>query len=184
MTAKFSEKNYPIDISFEIPAGEYIMKNQPGNGIRLTPWNSSTTPHSVSIYYHFDGENEKAHYISLEGEYSNLESNSTGIRVKNVITLPITIPKEKVDLIIDKVSTFTVVNEKGKYINTESGYLKLGDKTIFTQTNPAGSWQTFSPTTWYHDVPLAATNIKLLKTELLDGDIIQILGYSAIIGSL
>ena len=185
LTAIFIENSYPINLYFEIPAEKYIMKNNYGSKIRITPWvNSFTSAHRVTFRYHFDNEKEKAHSITLDGIYSNLESNSAGIKVKNTITASITIPKENTKLVIDQVSIFSVINEKGRLVNTESGLLKLGNKIIYSQEYPGGDWEGFSPTSWCTQIVWAASNIELLKTELSDGDSIQIMGYAAIIGEL
>jgi len=159
------------------------MKNQTGNKIRLTPWNSSTSPHTTHITYHFDKESQK-HSISLKGEYRNLESDAVGIRIKSAVSATVTIPKEKSRLVIDQISRQTIVNEKGRCTDSEKGYLMLGNNIIYTNPNPAESWESYSPTTWQHYIPLAVTGMELLKKDLTDGDVIRITGYAGIVGDL
>ena len=183
ITANFKEEQLPITVTFTLPADEYIMKNQTGNKIRLTPWNGSTSPHTTYITYHFDNESPK-HSISLKVENCNLESDAVGIRIKSTVFATVTIPKEKSRLVIDQISRQTIVNEKGRCINSEKGYLILGNNIIYTNPTPAESWESYSPTTWQHYIPLAVTGTELLKKDLTDGDVIRITGYAGIVGDL
>ena len=183
ITANFKAGQLPLTIAFTLPADEYIMKNQTGSKIRLTPWNGSSSPHTTHITYHFDNESQK-HKISLKGENCNLESDAVGIRIKSAVSATITIPKENARLVIDQISRQTIVNEKGRCIDSEKGYLMLENNIIYTNPNPAESWESYSPTTWQHYIPLAVTNMELLKEDLKDGDVIRITGYAGIIGDL
>jgi len=183
ITASFKAGQLPLTIIFTLPADEYIMKNQTGSKIRLTPWNGSSSPHTTHITYHFDNESQK-HTISLKGENCNLESDAVGIRIKSAVSATITIPKENTRLVIDQISKQTIVNEKGRCIDSEKGYVMLGNNIIYTNPNPAESWESYSPTTWQHYIPLAIINMELLKEDLKDGDVIRITGYAGIIGDL
>lgn len=183
ITANFKEGQLPITITFTLPAGEYIMRHQTGSKIRLTPWNGSSSPHTTHITYHFDNESKK-YTISLKGENCNLESDAVGIKIKSAVFATLTIPKENTRLVIDQISRQTIVNEKGRCIDSEKGYLMLRNNIIYTNPNPAESWESYSPTTWQHYIPLAVTNMELLKKDLIDGDVIQIIGYAGIVGDL
>lgn len=120
----------------------------------------------------------------MKGENCNLESDAVGIRIKSAVSATITIPKENTRLVIDQISKQTIVNEKGRCIDSEKGYVMLGNNIIYTNPNPAESWESYSPTTWQHYIPLAVTNMELLKEDLKDGDVIRITGYAGIIGDL
>lgn len=71
-----------------------------------------------TYYLSFDNESQK-HTISLKGENCNLESDAVGIRIKSAVSATITIPKENTRLVIDQISKQTIVNEKGRCIDSE-----------------------------------------------------------------
>ena len=75
----------------------------------------------------------------MKGENCNLESDAFGIRIKSAVSATITIPKENTRLVIDQISKQTIVNEKGRCIDSEKGYLMLENNIIYTNPNPAES---------------------------------------------